>query len=86
MHCLTNINPNDTYGKAPTDHDTLSFMVHVAALRSGQNVKYLTCAMPDHWTHMEPNCNHYGCIVGFEKERNYSAFWREYEKLEECLP
>ena len=65
----------------PCDHDTEEFRVYVASLRSGQNVRYLRCAMPDHWTAKSPACNGYACVVGFEDTRDYSRFWEEYDRL-----
>lgn len=81
MHNLTNIELANQYGRKPETHDDVAFRVYVASLRSGQNVKYLTCAMPDHWTAKNYKYNNYGHIVGFEKLRDYSDFWREYELL-----
>jgi hypothetical protein len=86
---LTNIDPNYE-GRT---HDDLAFQVYVAALRSGQNVKYLTCPMPprhdyeDYGRNVKSgNFNHFGCVVGFEEYGDYSDFWEEYRKLEPCIP
>lgn len=88
---LTNHDPNCKYFGPAEDHDTMAFKVYVAALRSGQNVKYLTCPMPakhnyDDWGYYTNSVssgrfNHFGCIVGIDNEGDYSKFWREMDKL-----
>lgn len=91
MQYLTNHDPSGypALNMAAIDHDTMAFMVYVAAIRSGQNVKYLNCPMPytdgDIYYHRAVCLgafNHFGCIVGIDDEGDYSRFWREYEKLE----
>lgn len=81
MHYLSNV-----------DRDDLTqFKVYVAALRSGQNVKYVDAPMPPkaysdgscyHRSYVSGNLNDLGCIVGFEKYHDYSEFWSEWWKLE----
>ena len=85
---LTNHDPVTTF----LSHDNMAFMVYVAALRSGQNVKYLTCPMPPEYDYGDDGYysqnvksgefNHFGCIVGIDNEFDYSKFWREMDKLE----
>jgi hypothetical protein len=81
MHYLTN-----------TDRgDDVRFRVEVAALRSGQNVKYIDAPMPPkqseyetyYWRAVTSGAlNHFASIVGYEDKFDYSAFWEEYRKLE----
>ncbi len=93
MQYLTNHDPKgySLLKIADVSHDVMAFRVYVAALRSGQNVKYLTCPMPA----LHDECdsyycnnvasgafNHFGCIVGIDNEFDYSQFWREMDKLE----
>ena len=81
MHYLSNV-----------DRDDLTqFKVYVAALRSGQNVKYIDAPMPPrrfsvgnsyyYCEYVSGNLNHLGSIVGFEKYKDYSEFWSEWRKL-----
>jgi hypothetical protein len=79
-HYLSNIDRDDKY----------QHIVYVAALRSGQNVKYIDAPMPPDGyadgtyyqrNYVAGNFNNLGCIVGFEDYKDYSNFWAEYRKL-----
>jgi hypothetical protein len=72
--------------------DDVRFHVEVAALRSGQNVKYIDAPMPPsqyeyntYYYHAvnSGRLNHLASIVSYENTFDHSAFWEEYRKLED---
>jgi len=61
---------------------------YVAALRSGMNVRYLDCPMPELYGSgwygrnlAAGNLNYMGCIVSFDRNLDHSSFWEEWRKL-----
>lgn len=85
---LTNIDPTDHFQKRYNNHEIEAFKVRAASIRSGQNVKYLTCPMPGidgdydyRRTVLSGRFNHFGCIVGFDRTPDYTKFWEEYDKI-----
>lgn len=70
--------------------DENAFRTYVAALRSGQNVRYIDAPMPPETWERGSFCgrayytggnNHLASIVGFEPIFDYSAFWQEWRNL-----
>lgn len=80
MRYLSNVSRNDK-----NEH-----RVYVATLRSGMNVKYIDCPMPnyerDSWydrTLAAGDLNDLGCIASFETNRDHSKFWDEWHKIDD---